>query len=187
MGKLLTVNGLAEACGVDRRTAAKRLKKAGIKPTERRGEFSYYDYEQAYACVKGDDGNSENFLLLVAHTQMTLAAGEVFDHVGRCLADKLRAAGLTDDQAGEIIAAAAVAQVDAWREQARTGAHMNHVAFDIDGLARAVLKPGLAPKGPCLRYKFPRLFHMPRWVTLEMEKAGLQRGYIMCLGEDAEE
>lgn len=186
MKRLLTINGLSEETGVDRRTVAKRLKSCGFKPAERRGEFDYYDYEEVFPYVMGDTDDNENFLLLTAHLVVTVSHGEAFEHVARTLDAKLKEAGLSPDQTDAIIAAAAVASIEGWRDVARQG-YLRHMARDPDQLARDVLRPHVAPKQPCYRFRYPRLFNMPGWVVATVKKAGLSTDLMLPLGGDDDE
>ena len=70
---------------------------------------------------------------------VTLSHGDAFEYVAKTLDAKLKEAGISRGKADEIIAAAAVASIDGWRDVAWKG-YLRPMTADQDNLARSVLK-----------------------------------------------
>ena len=143
--RLMTVNALSVETGRDRRTIAKRLR--DVEPDEIRGNQRLYDLDRVEDLLLEDQNDEMNFIRVLINSAIGIYAAEAIDAAANVL--RVQLSDLPAKRVSAVIAAASVAQADAWKAVISADRCFEALEDkgDADALARSVLRPGLVPKG----------------------------------------
>lgn len=180
--RLLSINGLALATGRDRATITKRL--IDVEPDEIRGKARLYDLDDIVDIIMQDDA-PHNPLREMVNGCIGWNLEKPVDAVADALREVL--AGHPPELVSKAVAAATVAQCDAWRRMVARDQHFrialeSEFARDVDHLAQRLMKPHFQPKGKTSpRW---RQFDLSKSVVEEIEKNSDVPAYITCYAEE---